>query len=403
VASEPERHIAQTADRASTKSVARPRRPVAPLELFYDLVFVFAITQVSHLLFNDLSWAGAVHATLALLIVWWAWDYTVWVTSEVDLEPIAVRLLVLAMMLASLAMAVAVPEAFGRYGLLFAGSYVAVKVGRLLFLRVAATRQASATGPGRGTRLLIWFIASGVLWLLGGVAEGQARIAFWIAALAIDMTGPLVMYWIPGRNRLPFALWHVELSHLAERFEIFILIALGETIALTGVTTTLLGFDAGRLAAFALAFISTACLYWLYFDGFPLFARQRLERGPNGIQLARDAYMFLHVVIVAGVILSAVGDGVVIEGPTDILSGAEVAVVCAGPALYLLGQVLFRLRMTGRISWIRLVGAVACALVSLTGTVVTALGLCLLLVGVLVTVIAAETVTGGGAPRSQPA
>jgi low temperature requirement protein LtrA len=139
-------------------------------------------------------------------------------------------------------------------------------------------------------------------------------------------------------------------------FEIFILIALGETIALTGVTATLLGFDAGRLAAFALAFISTACLYWLYFDGFPPIARQRLERGPNGIQLARDAYMFLHVVIVAGVILSAVGDGVVIEGPTDILSGAEVAVVCAGPALYLLGHVLFRLRMTGRISWIRLSG-----------------------------------------------
>ena len=401
MASEPARHGPDTA--------VRPRRPVAPLELFYDLVFVFAVTQVSHLLFNDLSWTGAVHATLALLIVWWAWDYTVWVTSEIDLEPIGVRLLVLAMMLASLAMAVAVPEAFGRYGLLFAGSYVAVKVGRLLFLRVAARGQASApgqasaTGPGRGTRLLIWFVASGVLWLLGGAAESQARVAFWVAALAIDMAGPLVMYWVPGRSRLPFALWHVELSHLAERFEIFVLIALGETIALTGVTTTLLGFDAGRLAAFALAFISTACLYWLYFDGFPQVARQRLERGPNGIQLARDAYMFLHVVIVAGVILSAVGDGLVIEGPTDILSGAEVAVVCSGPALYLLGHVLFRLRMTGAISWGRLVGAVACVLVGLTGTVVTALGLSLLLAATLVTVIAAETLSGAGAPRSQPA
>jgi low temperature requirement protein LtrA len=196
VASTPERHHVETA--------VREEKRVAPLELFYDLVFVFAITQVSHLLLNDLSWVGAIHALLALLIVWWAWDYTVWVTSEVDLEPTTVRLLVLAMMLASLAMAVAVPEAFGRYGLLFAGSYVAVKVGRLLFLRVAGAH-GSATGPGRGTRLLTWFIASGALWLAGGVTDGQGRIALWAAALAIDMTG-LVMYWIPVRLRLPYAL-----------------------------------------------------------------------------------------------------------------------------------------------------------------------------------------------------
>ena len=394
MASTPERHSPDAAERAE--------KQIAPLELFYDLVFVFAITQVSHLLFNDLSLTGAVHATLALLIVWWAWDYTVWVTSEVDLAPIGVRLLVLAMMLASLAMAVAVPEAFGRYGLLFAGAYVSVKVGRLLFVRIAAA-QESATGPGRGTRLLTWFIASGALWLLGGVAEGQARIAFWVIALAIDMTGPLVMYWLPGRDRLPYTLWHVELSHLAERFETFIIIALGETIALTGATTTVLGFDAGRLAAFALAFASTACLYWLYFDGFPEVARRRLERGPNGVRLARDAYMFIHVVLVAGVILSAIGDGLVIEDPTDVLTGAGVAVVCAGPALYLLGGLLFRLRMTGAISWLRLAGAVACVLVGLAGTVVTALGLSSLLVGVLVAVIAIETSTGWWAPGPEPA
>jgi len=394
VAGTPERHSPDTAERAEKR--------IAPLELFYDLVFVFAITQVSHLLFNDLSWTGAAHATLALLIVWWAWDYTVWVTSEVDLEPIGVRLLILAMMLASLAMAVAVPEAFGRYGLLFAGSYISIKVGRLLFVRIAAA-QESASGPGRGARLLTWFIASGALWLLGGVAEGQARIAFWVVALAIDMTGPLVMYWLPGRERLPYALWHVELSHLAERFETFMIIALGETIALTGATTTVLGFDAGRIAAFALAFASTACLYWLYFDGFPELAKRLLERGMNGVRLARDAYIFIHVVLVAGVILSAIGDGLVIEDPTDLLSEAGVAVVCAGPALYLLGGAFFRYRMSGAITWVRLAGAVACVLVGFAGSIVTALGLSLLLVGVLVAVIAVETSIGWWAPGPEPA
>jgi len=383
---------------ASEPARRHDEKKVAPLELFYDLVFVFAVTQVSHLLLNDLSWTGALHSLLALLIVWWAWDYTVWVTSEVDLGPIRVRLLFLAMMLASLAMAVAVPEAFGRYGLLFAGSYVAIKVGRLLFLRIGRAR-GSGMGPGRGTRLLTWFIASGVLWLAGGVADGPLRIGLWIAALAIDMTGPLVMYWIPGHPRLPYALWHVELSHLAERFETFIIIALGETIALTGVTMSLRGFDAEHFAAFVLAFLSTGGLYWLYFDDFPAFARRRLESGPDGVELARDAYMFLHVLLVAGVILSAIGDGLVIERPTELLSAAQVSVIVAGPALYLLGHVLFRFRMSGSVSWMRLGGAVACVVVAFAGIALTAIVLSGLLVGILVLVIAGETLTRSGAPR----
>ena len=374
----------------------RPEKPVAPLELFYDLVFVFAVTQVSHLLLNDLSWTGAVHAILALGVVWWAWNYTVWVTSEVDLEPIPVRLLFLAMMLASLVMAVAAPEAFGRNGLLFAGSYIAIKVGRLLFLTVGRAHP-SAIGSGRETRLLTWFIASGTLWLGGALAEGAARIGLWIAALAIDLTGPLVMYWLPGHARLPFALWKVELSHLAERYETFVIIALGETIVLTGATVSVRGFDNERLAAFALAFLSTACLFLLYFDAFPRVARQRLALATDGVHLARDAFMYLHVVLAAGVIISAVGDGLVIRNPTDILSGEEVALVCAGPALYLLGHVLYRFRITGSVSLLRLAGAAGCVIVGLLGSVAPALALSVLLVGVLVVVIAGETMAGARA------
>ena len=366
-------------------------KQVAPLELFYDLVFVFAVTQVSHLLLNDLSWSGAAHALLALLVVWWAWNYTVWVTSEVDLRPISVRLLFLAMMLASLVMAVAVPEAFGRYGLAFAGAYVAIKVGRLLFLTIGGAH-AAATGPGRGTRLLIWFVASGALWLLGGAAEGPARIGLWVAALATDLAGPLVMYWIPGRRRLPFSLWQVQLTHLAERFETFVIIALGETIVFTGATASLQGFDAERFIAFALAFLSTAAFFWLYFDEFPAIAKQRLERGSDGVHLTRDAYMYLHVVLVAGIILSAIGDGLVIAGTGDALSAGQAAVVAGGPTLYLLGQVFFRLRISGAVSWERLGGAVGCVVIGFAGTTVSALALSALLLGALVAVIVAEHV-----------
>ena len=364
-----------------------------PLELFYDLVFVFAVTQVSQLLLDDLSWAGVGEALLALLVVWWAWDYTTWITSEVHPDPIPVRLLLLAITLASLAMAVAVPEAFGRYGLLFACSYVAIKVGRLAFL-MFDTSDEGTIRTGRGGRLVVWFVASGGLWIAGGVVEDPARTTLWIVALAIDLTGPLVMYWVPGHRRLPFDAWTVKRSHLAGRFELFMIIALGETIVLTGATTSELDLDAARFSAFALAFVGTAALWWLYFDDFPAIARQRLELASDGVRLARDAYMYLHVVLVAGVILSAVGDELVIARPRDVLPDAEVAILAAGPALYLLGHVLFRLRMIGTISWMRLGSAVACVLAGFVGTVVPALVLAALLVALLVALIATERLSG---------
>jgi low temperature requirement protein LtrA len=371
----------------------REEKRVAPLELFFDLVYVFAVTQVSHLLLDDLSWAGAAHAALALGVVWWAWNYTVWVTSEVDLDPVPVRLLFLAMMFAGLVLAVAVPAAFGTDGPLFAGAYLAIKVGRLLFLTVADA-PSSAIGRGRETRLLAWFVVSGVLWVAGAILVGDARIVLWTAALAVDLAGPLVLYWIPGHPRLRFSLWKVDLLHLADRYETFVIIALGETIVLTGATVSQQGFDDGRFVAFALAFLSTACLYWLYFDGFPRVARQHLAAGPDGVHLARDAFMYLHVLLAAGVILSAVGDGLVIDGPTAPLPAAEVAVVSAGPALYLLGSALYRTRVTGSVSWTRLAGALACVVVGLIGAILPALAVLVLVVGVLVVVILVETASG---------
>ena len=141
------------------------------LELFYDLVFVFAITQVSHLLLNDLSWTGAGQATLVLLVVWWSWNYTTWVTNELDPESIVVRLLLIGLMLASLLMAIAIPDAFGDKALLFAGSYVAIQVGRHLFLTFVAA-EAGTNERVRAGRILIWFVAAGVLWIAGALADG---------------------------------------------------------------------------------------------------------------------------------------------------------------------------------------------------------------------------------------
>jgi low temperature requirement protein LtrA len=372
------------------------------LELFYDLVFVFAVTQVSHILLDDVSWRGAGRATLALLVVWWAWNYTTWVTNELDPESIVVRLLLVALMLLSLLMAIAIPDAFGERGLLFAASYVAIQVGRHVFLTFVAA-DAGTIERERSGRILTWFVAAGVLWLAGGFADGEARTVLWLAALAIDYTAPRVLYWLPGRPKMTHQTWQVETSHFAERFQLFVIIALGESIVLTGAVTSELELTAGRMAAFGLAFASTAAMWWLYFDYVARIATRRLEVAPDRTRLARDGYTYLHVVLVAGVILSAVGDELVIAHPGDVLPYAEVVAVAAGPALYLVGHVLFRLVMAGTVSWKRLGGALGCVAAGVVGLVVPALVLAALLVGVLAAVIAAEVVAASRrARRGEP-
>ena len=326
------------------------------LELFYDLVFVFAITQVSHILLENLTWTGVGHATLALLVVWWAWNYTTWVTNELDPDSVVVRLLLIGIMLLSLLMAVAIPEAFGAHGLLFAGSYVAIQVGRHTFLTFASA-DAGTIERERAGRILAWFVASGSLWIAGAFATGSTRTTIWVAALAVDYVAPLVLYWVPGRERLSHSTWEVESSHFAERFQLFVIIALGETVVITGATTSGLDLDAARVAAFCLAFLGTAALWWLYFGYVASIAGRRLELDADRTRLARDAYTYLHAGIVAGIVLTAVGDELVIAHPTDVLPHDELAVVVSGPALYLLAHVALRLRMAGTISVRRLGGS----------------------------------------------
>ena len=361
------------------------------LELFYDLVFVFAITQVSHLLLNHLTWAGVGQSLLVLLVVWWSWNYTTWVTNELDPETILVRLLMIALMLASLLMAVAIPQAFGDRALLFVGSYVAIQVGRHSFLTFAAAEPGTIERVRAG-RILIWFVASGVFWLAGAFVEGPARVAFWLVALALDYGAPLVTFRIPGLSRVAPEAWSVGTEHFTERFGLFIILALGESIVITGATTSELVLDTPRVVAFGMAFLATAALWWLYFSAVARIAQRHLELSENRTVLARDAYTYLHVVIVAGVIVSAVGDELVIAHPTEVLPGFEVTAVVAGPAIYLLAHSLFRLRMAGSVSWRRLGGALVCLVVGLIGAFVPALVVGALLIAVLVAVIASEYV-----------
>jgi low temperature requirement protein LtrA len=362
------------------------------LELFFDLVFVFAVTQLSHLLVDHLTWSGAIQTLFLLLVIWWAWIYTTWMTNWFDPDSPAVRSMLIAVMLASLLMAIAIPQAFGSRAVLFAASYVALQVVRNLFAAIASP----AGTPLRATftGILAWSVGVAPLWIAGAFLDDGPRWAIWISALVIDYAGPYTGYWLPRLGRTTTTDWQVETSHFAERFQLFVIIALGESIVVTGATAAGLDLDFEHGLAIAVAFLSSAALWWLYFDYVATIAQRRLDAADDPGRLARDAYTYLHIPIIAGIIVTAVGDELVIAHPGDGLSGAELATVAGGPALYLLGHVGFRLRMAGTLSRKRLVAALACCAVGALGLVLSALATATLVLVVLVTLIAVEMVAG---------
>jgi low temperature requirement protein LtrA len=203
-----------------------------------------------------------------------------------------------------------------------------------------------------------------------------------------------VTFWVPGLPRLRPEAWEVGTGHFAERFQLFIIIALGESIVVTGATTAEHELTTATIVSFGLAFLITAALWWLYFSLVAAIAERRLAQAVNRTVLARDAYTYLHVVIVAGILLSAVGDEIVIAHPTEELKDAELAALVSGPALYLLAHVLLRLRMSGTLAGRRLAGSLACLAVAAVGTFAPALVVAGLLFAVLVAVIVGDQIAG---------
>jgi low temperature requirement protein LtrA len=362
------------------------------LELFFDLVFVFAITQLSHSLLQHLTVAGAAKTLFLLLVVWWAWTYTTWMTNFMDPESIAVRVVLMATMLASLLMAIAIPEAFGARAPLFALTYAGLQIGRNLF--VVRASPAGSVISSTFSSILTWSLASGVFYAAGGFAASGPRVALWLIALAIDFAGPATRYWVPGLRRVTTDDWEVDSGHFSERFQLFIIIALGESIVLIGATASDLQIDLARATAIAVAFLGSAALWWLYFSYVAIIATRRLEQSDDRGRLARDAYTYLHLPIVAGIIVAAVGDEIVIAHPGATLHARELIALAAGPMLYLFGHLVFRLRMAGSMSGKRLSAVLAIGACGVLGVVLPALAVAALIVAVLVVLIVAETVSG---------
>jgi low temperature requirement protein LtrA len=323
--------------------IAEERR-TTPVELLWDLVFVFAITQVATLLYRDLTWGGFGHAMLVLALVWWAWSAYVWAANAQTAASGTLRACLLISAISIFITGLSVPHAFDSEGTLFAATYTVVRLLHL-GLYADASRQGNAAWSAIAGFALTVAIGMALL-LAGSFVGGTGRIALWVLAAAIDYAGPA---WLT-RERLR-GLQRVAVAHFAERYSLFVIICLGESIVAVGVGA--LGPSERELSgelvvAVALGLLITVAMWWTYFEGFAEAAAERLRRHRDPVLAAADAYSYLHLVIVAGIITFAVGVKVLAGGSVSAsLAGPARLALCGGVALYLVGTAAFSLRLLG--------------------------------------------------------
>lgn len=320
---------------------------VGMVELFFDLVFVFAVTQLSHSLLAHLSIGGAVQVALMMVAVWWVWIFTSWITNWLDPEKLPIRLGLFGLMIAGLLLSSSIPKAFTDHGLMFAGAFVFMQVGRTLFA-IWAVRGEARNMTRNFQRILAWLVLSGVFWIAGAFLQGDQRLACWALALLIELISPSVYFWVPGLGRSTLEDWNVEGNHMAERCGLFVIIALGESLLVTGATFAELDLSLQGVTAFVVAVLGSIAMWWVYFDSGAERAHHRIAHSTDPGRQARIAYTYLHVLIVAGVIVSAVADELVLMHP-DHASDAGILAIIAGPWLFLLGNALFKWVMADRL------------------------------------------------------
>jgi low temperature requirement protein LtrA len=338
----------------SVVAPAEPERPVAeleervtPLELFFDLVFVFGFTQVTTLMSNDPTWRGLGQGMLILAAIWWAWAAYSWLTNEIDTDRETSRLVVFSVMGAMLIAALAVPQAFGDDGVLFGVAYMVVRLMHLVAF-AESSRDVSAAQAMR--RLWATAVPAPVLLVVAGFLDGTAQAALWVIALTIDLAGPYVRG-VEG--------FRVSAGYFAERFGLIVIIALGESIVSIGLGASATDLGGGEVVAAILGIAVAAALWWGYFDVVAVVAERRFRqaRGLAQVQLARDSYSYLHLPMIAGIVLLALGVKKTLAHVDEPLKIVPAVALCGGVALYYAGHIGFRLRNVGSLNRQRLVAA----------------------------------------------
>jgi len=356
---------------------------VTPLELFFDLVYVLAITQCTALMASQPTWTGLAKGLAVLAVLWWSWGAYAWLTSVVDPEEGAVRLVFFAAMAAFLVAALSVPDAFDDTALLFACAYGAVRVAHIGLFALASQDdpmlRRSVLGLAGGTA-----VGVGLL-IAAAAAEGWVQGALWALAIVLDFAEP---YFFGAEG------WRLAPSHFAERHGLIVLIALGESIVAIGVGAEV-GVGAGVVAAAVAGVAIAAALWWLYFDVVALVAERRLSRMPPGREqneLARDSYSYLHLPMVAGIVLVALGLKKTIGDVGEPLKLVPAVALLGGTSLYLLSHVAFRLRNVHTLNRRRLVVAIGLVLLVPLAVELPSLVTVVLLAVILSALIAYEAI-----------
>ncbi|WP_105102599.1 low temperature requirement protein A [Microbulbifer pacificus] len=311
------------------------------VELFFDLVFVYAITQTAHLLIEHPTFIGTYSFFLMLLSVWWVWVFTSWVTNWLDPQKTSVKLLLFTLMFAGMLMAIAIPHALTDYALLFVATYVFMQLGRTLFMCFVCLKSRPAL-HSTFVRMAIWFGVSAFIWVVGAVSDPESRLAWWTVAILMEYLSAVTSFYVPFMGRSRSSEWNISGEHMAERCGLLIIIALGESLLVSGNTFAQLHWDVGTFSAFVSAFLATLAMWWIYFNLAAEHASKNVGKSANSGAIGRLVYTYVHFPIIAGIVVFAAADEFFMAHPLGHTPAKVVWATLGGAGLYLLGNILFK-------------------------------------------------------------
>jgi low temperature requirement protein LtrA len=383
------------AESLAWRSAGGPQQ-AAFLELFFDLTFIFALTQLSFLLARHLDLTGAFQTLVLVSALFWVWFATALLTNAFKPEQTRLQFTVMATMVGGLVMAATVAEAFGKRGLVFAIAYTAIQLGRNVVVGI------SVRGDSRRIvmRALFWVSVSAALWITGALFHGTVRDALWAFAVVLDYATYALGYPAWGIDRTP-AEPPILGGHLAERYRQFFIVALGEQVLVTGLALRGSHFEAYQNAAFLVAFTTTALLWRIYIHRSGELLATAIEMSAKPARLARSA-SYAHLVMVTGVVVTAVGQELIFAHPLGHTPPSWAAVILGGPALFMAGRSFFEYWVFNRISKVRPIGLLLLAALTPAALVLPPIGLAIATAGVLALIAVSDTMRSRGRTPEQP-
>lgn len=326
-------------------------------ELLFDLIYVFAVTQLSHYLLHHLTGLGFLQTTVLWFAIWLGWQHTTWMTNWFNPDTRTVRVLLFCLMLAGLILTASLPYAYDDKGHIFAFCYVGIQIGRTIVILWMLGRGHHLTPNYK--RILGWFIITSVFWIFGGFSEGYTRLALWAIAVLLDYISPMFGFYLPFLGRSDSSTeWTVDGHHLAERMQLFVIIAFGETILMSGASLSEIEvWTLPVILAAGISFLSSLAMWWIYFDSSSEAGSEKIKEAKDPGWLGLE-YHSIHVILVGALIVSAVGDELVVNHPLGHVSFDAVMVVIVGPIVYLASNMIYKYLTCGIIAKSHIAGIV---------------------------------------------